>query len=775
MTSWIETPRVYNLEPKSSSGSYLRKLYLTPENRRHEGSPRIKVPLLEHQKITLAAMIEVENIQSCKINGPLLIDPRDSDDSQNFCDPAVETRAAVLSEKPGSGKTYEILSLIACNPTPAKRPEISTLSLMKTSVSRYDDECGFINRGFAMEVRRTYKKINHQTLIFVGKSVLEQWMGVIKNHTNFKVYLIDGIRALRQYHYDYFRNGKKGRDKLKVYDIILVKNSGISGEFEVDELKGTPLHGVKCKSILSVFGELFKNICWARVVLDDFDMLSIPSSAKCIPALFTWLVSATKHLARSSKRARLPETSQQLLLNYRPSYYSIWENRLLFTFFNIGCDEEFINESTNATLVNYWFYQYRNPADKYIELIGALGTTDARELVEMLNGDAVNTAAERVGIKGKSVADILQKMLDKNWEEYYRAAKLEKHQNEVAAALSALPEHEPSGENHRLSKEEYRQFLVVIGKSTPYKRFIESLGARYSELVDVLAEAQRESRAKKEQYGKIIQRVKDNLRGGECPITAQPLNEAIGLVIVKCCGIVVSNEAINIILRVAPGSQIASGTCPNCRAVLLLTSLIYVDREEIQIDDIVDEKGVFDKSHSAPMPSTASELATMGEKYLCVVRIIRGEQIAERQSGERYRIRGLLEGVRDAGTADAESGRKVIIFASFNETMDNIQQALESEGIAYMKIQGSLSQIHEAVGRYSLPADDPESINVLLITGPGYCAGLNLQMTTDLIFAHRVGCEEVERQVAGRAARIGRQSNLNIHYIFYNNEVIRDN
>jgi uncharacterized DUF497 family protein len=60
--------------------------------------------------------------------------------------------------------------------------------------------------------------------------------------------------------------------------------------------------------------------------------------------------------------------------------------------------------------------------------------------------------------------------------------------------------------------------------------------------------------------------------------------------------------------------------------------------------------------------------------------------------------------------------------------------------------------------------------SVLLINSQQHCAGLNLQMATDVAFTHKIIDENVESQVAGRAQRIGRTCNLNIHYLFYQNE-----
>ena len=60
-------------------------------------------------------------------------------------------------------------------------------------------------------------------------------------------------------------------------------------------------------------------------------------------------------------------------------------------------------------------------------------------------------------------------------------------------------------------------------------------------------------------------------------------------------------------------------------------------------------------------------------------------------------------------------------------------------------------------------------INVLLMNSDSYCAGMNLQCTTDVIIYHNLS-SDIEKQAIGRAQRIGRTSPLNVHYLKHNNE-----
>ena len=61
-------------------------------------------------------------------------------------------------------------------------------------------------------------------------------------------------------------------------------------------------------------------------------------------------------------------------------------------------------------------------------------------------------------------------------------------------------------------------------------------------------------------------------------------------------------------------------------------------------------------------------------------------------------------------------------------------------------------------------------IQVLLLNARFFGAGLNLQMTDEIIIYHRMN-SDLEKQVIGRAQRLGRQTKLSIRYLCYNNEI----
>ena len=57
----------------------------------------------------------------------------------------------------------------------------------------------------------------------------------------------------------------------------------------------------------------------------------------------------------------------------------------------------------------------------------------------------------------------------------------------------------------------------------------------------------------------------------------------------------------------------------------------------------------------------------------------------------------------------------------------------------------------------------------LLLNANHFGAGLNLQITDEILIYHRMS-KDLERQVIGRAQRLGRSDPLKINYLCYENE-----
>ena len=103
--------------------------------------------------------------------------------------------------------------------------------------------------------------------------------------------------------------------------------------------------------------------------------------------------------------------------------------------------------------------------------------------------------------------------------------------------------------------------------------------------------------------------------------------------------------------------------------------------------------------------------------------------------------------------------KKILIFSNFNESFITIKKYLEEKHIHYLELRGTKEKRDNTVDLYKTG-----HVNVLLLNTIHSGAGLNLQETTDIIVYHRLH-DYQKTQVLGRANRIGRKMNLNVHYL----------
>lgn len=747
MQSWININRIHKLEYLRHQ-VYSEKIYLTEDFEKYDKFiPGIT--LLDHQKITVQAMVDLELKRFIKLD-------LTGNNSINFTKSIVETNAGILSEKPGSGKTYEILALIMINKKLNKIPEILTFKLFdRASIIQSANREHFHYSGYTTEVRKSYDFNYGQTLIFVGKSVIKQWEEKIQE-VGLSYFVIGNIRDFREFYTRVLNTGKDQplfQYKPISEEIILVKNGTFSGRFEIPELSGTCLEDIRGKYLISVFGEIFKRTSFARVVLDDFDVLNIPKYSPSIPANFTWFVSATKRPYEKKKNiSDSVYDPKSLLLDYRPNYSDIWKNEYLFTFFNIGCLDSFIDKSISASKINYFLYKFINKNRAFINFIEDIGNIT---IAEMLNGDAIQTAAEELGLKTGSVAEIFEKILDKSWYKYKKTIEIETYVQKIKEYLTGL-KNQPDQINPD-------QIIRNIRKPGPLTEFKELVKFKNPEVEIVLDKEIELNQKNKLEDGKAIQRLKDNLKENECPILCVPLNNCGGILILKCCGVAISKEAGEMIFNKSDVD------CPKCRSKITPKKVIFIDQDnekfidKILKDDILEEPKIV-------LPKPKLEPSLDIDKFECIIRIILGQKLDSIKKKYNFSIPGILSGLKDLGEAP-EKDRKFIIFSNWDETTNKIQEKLILFGLKYRNLLGSNYQIEEIVKKYKLDNQNPESIQILLITGPKYCAGLNLQNTTDLIFTHRIIDTGIEVQIAGRGARYGRTNNFNIHYVLYDTEI----
>mgnify|MGYP001267322756 CR=1 FL=1 len=88
-----------------------------------------------------------------------------------------------------------------------------------------------------------------------------------------------------------------------------------------------------------------------------------------------------------------------------------------------------------------------------------------------------------------------------------------------------------------------------------------------------------------------------------------------------------------------------------------------------------------------------------------------------------------------------------------------------SEEVKYENINGTYKSIENKISRFK-----EGKTTILLLNSENFGAGLNLEMTTNLIIYHKLdSC--LMKQVIGRAQRCGRTNPLSITYLKYDTEL----
>jgi len=109
--------------------------------------------------------------------------------------------------------------------------------------------------------------------------------------------------------------------------------------------------------------------------------------------------------------------------------------------------------------------------------------------------------------------------------------------------------------------------------------------------------------------------------------------------------------------------------------------------------------------------------------------------------------------------------KKIIIFSDYTNIFEYIQDICNENDIIYTDLdKGNMKDIDNSVNEYKVG-----NAKILLSNSKLFGCGMNFENSTDIIFVHKMD-KEIEEQVIGRAQRMGRKNTLNIIYLEYENE-----
>lgn len=720
---------------------------LTPEFATIKAPPGLNAVLYPHQEVVVAALLDMENARKLHMQTPGTF--KDFTESPVW----LETSAATLAEPYGSGKTLEILAFIM------HRPQPKPISTPKVYYNPQNSEGRrYRTNIFNNEIRRQFTGVNTlltSNVIVVGNSVLVQWQKAIAHYApGLKVFSISDSSDLVKFNNEFNKN----RTWISQFDIVLVKNGNVASKFTLPgELRGPEL-----RPIIDTVGKITRECCWARVFYDDYDTINILPNTIALNTLFTIYVSATQDHVAPRRNVIKYANIIEALRERGSTITSAATDSYLTTNCSIRCRKSFIEESMSITVIDAFRYVYPNPDDVYIDLLGAMG--DNNDLVEMLNGDAIETAADRMGIKTSNVADIFGKVLDGKYEKLLHSKTVLERIAELKVIHDGLPPHE-EGKSHTDAR--IRTICEQLTRTTDP---IPDAQFRSGVLSMALNELETEYIERRDGDSIAIDRVIDNVREGSCQVCCLPL-EGDCVFILKCCGLIqcsicgVQCNKLGVQYDYKLRKNHLMGKCAMCMADLIPhRDMIFVDRN-FNLEDLVNAKGDERGDESIIMPKIAEKPTEIvkNPKLRALLAIVNGEEAEAQERVPDIDIPGLVKGKKDI--PGAVGMRKIVVFASYDETLRNIEKFLCEQKITFARLEGTPEMKADTVIKFR-----DTDLQVLLINAQHQCAGLNLQFCTDLVYFHAILNPNVLGQIAGRLQRIGRTSNARFHFLCYPNE-----
>jgi SNF2 family DNA or RNA helicase len=352
---------------------------------------------------------------------------------------------------------------------------------------------------------------------------------------------------------------------------------------------------------------------------------------------------------------------------------------------------------------------------------------DASLIMNMLNADAIGQAAREAGIATDDINILFKKLLNDHYAEF----------NDIARKLAAID----------LFNIDELMALPVLEDYQYTARDVAALRLPTHRVDDIKAVIERGIASlvkRRTEISHALDRVKQNMEEGECPVCCGDIVDD-DAIIMRCCSKLLCASCGVTAAGLRATTENIVGKCPNCQSAISFNSLIFLSKD-------VDLKDMLVDGNFAPQETVDEKIE--GTKFETIVSIIM-DRPDNRVPLQAEKMNGVLYGTKILPLAPY---KKVIIYASFDESLERLHEQLTTAGMKNKVLRGSCKEISYA----ALDFESDSDMNVLLINGARYAAGLNLQSASDLIFANKV---EHEAQMIGRVQRLGQKYRVNIHYL----------
>ncbi len=252
---------------------------------------------------------------------------------------------------------------------------------------------------------------------------------------------------------------------------------------------------------------------------------------------------------------------------------------------------------------------------------------------------------------------------------------------------------------------------VIFRKQTEIDRFEERKRLYYKN-EDTIQNANREIKRLREQIKSIQERFA-NVEEESCPICMSNPSDENPATITPCCNHMFCSSCIFQTL-----SDKTNSLCPFCRTSIQLQHLKVISKQPNPQNTIITPR----------LPTKDEALFEF-----------------------------LLE----------NKDKKILLFSRYDNPFQTIGKKCDDEKIKYRFIKGNKSVIAKAIEDF-----EKGKVNVLFLNAKTTGAGLNLIQTTHIILLHKMTGAE-EKQVIGRAYRLGRTEPLHVIRMEHEHETLK--
>jgi len=671
------------------------------------------------QKTLLKTMIDLENVTYINVDDNIL-----------------KTQKARISEKPSFGKTIVILALI-CTQSPKYTNKI---------VKSFSSD----NKGYYPEIHIEYKKSLRQTFVLANSAIISQWENETKRFTDLSFFTIENVKSLKEFENIYLS------DNINQYDIIFIKTGRVTSNYQTkgEDVKLT----TKNRSIIEAINNILDGVIISRLIVDDFDTLKLSSDDCFTPAMFTWLISATCRITTSKNNIKFNQDSIDDFFknNMQVPILTAAHDQLLNKPLSIRCDPEYVDKYINSTHIVF----------RKINVKGGVAASLLKDLdipnevIEMINANAINTAAQTLGIDATDVGSVIKKLVGNQLQNLQKSIRtlnrIEIVKNKFKDSKN-FDESNKLDESNKFDEQKDSKFIRKIIKNGTDEEFNSLVLSK--EDIKMIISMESKARIKNEKYSIPLNRMRDNIREGCCQCCKITFEEGEpAFIIIGCCQIIVCETCITIEEK---SKKTFINRCPNCAHDVKINSDIMRVGKEIELNLVLENESVLETKNAQEEPINETDhkvkalIQFMGhelhhiencneKKIECISNIISNPF-----------INGLLEGNLNKNWPHNKQ-KKYLIFTMHSESTTYLHKKLTSYNIPHCILRGTRIQKDEIIQRVK------RDINVILVTAAKDCGGINMPFLSHIIFYHHVVDPNVELQVAGRGQRQGREYNLEI-------------